>query len=248
MIDQAQDVLGYRFNQPDLLAEALTHASSADGRLNSNERLEFLGDAILGYVICEHLYHTYPELLEGELTKIKSTVVSRKTCAKLSKAMKLHDMLSLGKGMTGRQALPASVAADVFESVIAAIYLDGGIDPARDFILHHMGPVIEEARVSTHQQNFKSVLQQFAQKHLPKHPEYAVVDEKGPDHSKSFQVAVQLDDHRFPPAWAASKKQAEQAAALHALSEMGLVTRDDDDKPHLIPEDQHAAVADKLLA
>ncbi|MEM1213688.1 MAG: ribonuclease III [Planctomycetota bacterium] len=247
MIEQAQDVIGYRFNQPDLLAEALTHASSAEGRLNSNERLEFLGDAILGYVICEHLYHTYPELLEGELTKIKSAVVSRKTCAKLSKAMKLQDMLSLGKGMAGRQALPSSVAADVFESVIAAIYLDGGIEPTRQFILYHMGPAIEEARVSSHQQNFKSVLQQFAQKHLPKHPEYAVLDEKGPDHSKSFQVAVQLEEHTFPPAWAASKKQAEQQAALLALTEMGLVTHDDADQPHLIPEEQHAAVADQLL-
>ena len=109
-----------------ILESALTHASGADHRLASNERLEFLGDAILGHVVCELLFHQFPQFLEGDLTKIKSVVVSRQTCAKISEALGLQEFLILGKGMTTHPAVPPSVLADVFESLIAAIYLDGG--------------------------------------------------------------------------------------------------------------------------
>jgi len=123
LIDQAARILDYRFNDGALLREALTHASSAGSRLQSNERMEFLGDAILGFVVCDYLYNHYTDLLEGELTKIKSTVVSRRTCAKVSERIQLTEMLNLGKGMEGRQHVPHSVAAAVFESVVAAIAL-----------------------------------------------------------------------------------------------------------------------------
>ena len=122
MLDRAALILGYRFNDPELLVEALTHASSAGDRLNSNERMEFLGDAILGFVVCEYLFGQFPDFLEGDLTKIKSAVVSRRACAEISNQINLADMLNLGKGMTGRLGLPSSVAAAVFESVIAAIW------------------------------------------------------------------------------------------------------------------------------
>ncbi len=223
LIDDAYELTGYRFRDEKLLTEAVTHASSAGHRLESNERMEFLGDAILGYVVCEHLFHAHPDLLEGELTKIKSAVVSRKTCTKISHALRLSSLLSLGKGMGNHAELPGSVAAAVFEAIIAAIYLDSDFMTARAFILKHLTPYIEEAANSTHQSNFKSVLQQHAQRHLTGSPMYVVLDEKGPDHSKAFEVCVEIDGRRFPSAWAQSKKEAEQQAALLALHELELI-------------------------
>lgn len=247
MIDAALEILGYRFKRPALLEEALTHASSANTRVDSNERMEFLGDAVLGFVVCEYLFDTYPDLLEGDLTKIKSTVVSRRTCAKISKAIGLSDMLSLGKGMAGRPGLPNSVAAAAFESIIAAIYMDGGLEPVKAFILEHIKPYVEEAEQSAHQHNFKSVLQQFSQKYLPTHPQYVMIGQKGPDHAKAFEVGVQLFDRKFSPAWANSKKEAEQKAALLALTELGLLRIDDDGQVHIEDEAHEEAIARELL-
>ena len=226
MIDEAEQVLGYRFENEQLLIEALTHASIAGHRLQSNERMEFLGDTILGFVVSEYLFKTYPNDLEGELTKIKSAVVSRKVCAKVSHELNLHRLLSLGKGMSSRPSLPSSVHAAVFESMIAAIYLDGGLEPARQFILKHVVPSIHESAESAHQQNFKSLLQQYAQKNLPSNPTYLLLDEKGPDHSKAFEVCVEINGRRFGSAWDNSKKEAEQKAALLSLKELGLVEVD----------------------
>jgi len=238
MVEKANEVLGYRFKDAALLREAVTHASVADDRLQSNERMEFLGDAILGFVVCEYLYNAYPELLEGDLTKIKSAVVSRRVCAKISEANNMAELLNLGKGMAGRTGLPSSVAAAVLESLIAAIYLDGGLKEAKDFILRHIVPFIKEAAESAHQQNFKSVLQQYAQKHLPTNPIYVLLDEKGPDHAKCFEVCVEVEGRRSQSAWANSKKEAEQNAALNALLELGLATRNA--KGHIQLTDKHA--------
>jgi ribonuclease-3 len=226
MIEHAAEILGYRFQNPALLTEALTHASVAGHRLESNERLEFLGDTILGYVVSEYLFHAFPQYLEGELTKVKSAVVSRKVCADVSEKLNLGSMLSLGKGMSRRAKLPGSVAAAVVESVIAAIYLDGGVEPARRFILEHFRPFIDALAESTHQDNFKSVLQQHAQRRMSGHPDYIVLDEKGPDHSKCFEVCVEISGRRFASAWANSKKEAEQKAALLALQELGIIATD----------------------
>ena len=222
LIQEAAKVLHYTFNDESLLTEALTHASIAGHRIESNERMEFFGDAILSLVVCEYLYRTYPTLLEGDLTKIKSAVVSRKVCARISKQLKLSSLLNLGKGMTSRPSLPPSVQAAVVESLIGAIYLDGGIKPVEAFILQHFAPFIHDAAISAHQQNFKSVLQHYAQKSLPSAPVYVVLDEKGPDHSKCFEVCVEVDGRRFGSAWANSKKEAEQQAALNALRELEL--------------------------
>ena len=239
MIKKAADILGYTFKDEAILQEALTHASCADSRLNSNERMEFLGDAILGFVVCEYLYQQFPDLLEGDLTKIKSAVVSRRVCAKISESIELEQMLTLGKGMSGRPALPSSVAAAVFESIIAGIYLDEGIRSARAFILRMVKPFINETADSAHQQNFKSVLQQIAQRHLPTNPSYVLVDEKGPDHAKAFEVGVQIDSKTFPSAWANSKKQAEQQAALNALCELGITEACSETlKVSMIPEEE----------
>jgi len=136
-------------------------------------------------------------------------------------------VLHLGKGMSGRAAPPGSIAAAVLESVIAAIYLDGGLEPASRFIIEHLKPFIERIDQSTHQHNFKSVLQQYAQRHLPENPQYVLLDEKGPDHSKCFEVCAQVAGRRFGSAWANSKKEAEQKAALIALQEMNLMETDE---------------------
>src|ERR1700683_2577717 len=126
LLEECQQAIGYQFQQEELLRAALTHTSGADTRLASNERLEFLGDAILGLVVCEQLFMLFPEYQEGDLTKVKSAVVSRRTCARISKLLNLGDFLFLGKGMsTYPSAMPSNLLADVYESLVAAIYLDG---------------------------------------------------------------------------------------------------------------------------
>ena len=223
----AQAALGYEFNDPNLLVAALTHASVANTRLQSNERLEFLGDAVLGMVVCEELFQRYHEYLEGELTKIKSVVVSRQVCAEIADELGLGDLLFLGKGMRERSALPTSLNAAVFEALIAAIYLDGGIKPARRFILEHLAKHIEAVADSENHRNYKSHLQQYAQKHLGVTPCYDALDEQGPDHSKCFEICVIVGDRRFPSAWGNCKKEAEQQAALRALQELNLADEDE---------------------
>src|SRR2546423_861689 len=140
ILDECQKAIGYQFRQPEMLRSALTHASGANTRLASNERLEFLGDAVLGLVTCEQLFLRFPDYQEGDLTKIKSVVVSRRTCARISRLLNLGDFLFLGKGMHIHSVVPASLLADVFESLVAAVYLDGGLEPARRFILQYVGP------------------------------------------------------------------------------------------------------------
>jgi ribonuclease III len=218
---RCEERIGYSFSDRTLLVAALTHASGAQHRLLSNERLEFLGDAILGAVVCEVLFHRYPEYLEGDLTRIKSVVVSRRTCAKISKQLELQEFLILGKGMATSPAVPMSLMADVFESLLAAIYLDGGNESARHFIVSNMGPEIDDVAADSHGGNFKSLLQQHAQRESGMTPVYMLLDEQGPDHSKSFKVAARVDERKFHPAWGRNKKEAEQRAARNALYEIG---------------------------
>lgn len=224
---RCQELLDHQFSDPDILARALTHSSVAHNRQDSNERMEFLGDAVLALVVCHELYDHADELTEGEMTKVKSSVVSRNTCAIMAEEIGLCDQLFLGKGMSRRAALPMSVAAAVFESIIGAIYLDGGIDPAREFILTHISGHIAEALANEHQENYKSMLQQHAQRCLGLTPNYNLLDEKGPDHSKCFEVEVAMDGKHFTSAWGMTKKQAEQGAAKRALAELGLLSDED---------------------
>ncbi|MFN9077823.1 MAG: ribonuclease III, partial [bacterium] len=217
--------IDYRFQDRALLVQALVHASIASARVASNERLEFLGDAILGAVVCEHLYRRCPEELEGELTKIKSNAVSRKVCAEIAVELGLADAVHLGKGMGDRTNLPQSLLAALFESVIGAVYLDGGIEPARAIILRLLDARIGESARLGHQQNFKSVLQQALQQRELGTPVYVVLEEKGPDHAKCFEICVEIGARRFKGCWGMSKKSAEQQAALEALVELGVVER-----------------------
>jgi ribonuclease-3 len=220
-LDRCEQALGYKFNNRELLQSALTHASGANTRLESNERLEFLGDSVLGIIVCEELYNRFPELLEGDLTKIKSVVVSRRTCASISKTLGFDECILLGKGMMGRASLPLSLLAAVFESLIAAVYIDSNIDETRKIILQLIGPSIDEFSQSHTHRNYKSYLQQYAQRELSLTPIYELLDEQGPDHSKCFEICVRLGPNRFGSAWGPNKKDAEQKAAHNALYELG---------------------------
>ena len=232
---KAQEILGYQFKDPSLIDLSLRHASISESRLDSNERLEFLGDAILGMIVCERIFMRYPEYLEGEMTKIKSLAVSRKICAKIAIELGLDQLILVGKGMLTQPELPQSLAAAVLESVIAALYIDGSMEAVRGFLEPLLDPLLDEAVDSGHQHNFKSVLQQHAQKAFGVSPSYRVLSEKGPDHAKAFHIAVELDGQRFDPCWGQSKKAAEQGAAKSALADLGLI-EDSDDQSRLIDD------------
>ncbi len=211
-----EESLGYRFVDRALLQRCLTHSSIARTRLDSNERLEFLGDAILGTVVCELLFHRYPEKTEGELTRIKSVVVSRSTCAKLSNDLRLTEFLQLGKGLADFEQIPVSIQAAVFESIVAGLYLDGGMDVVQPFLIRLIAPEIERTVESSYGRNYKSLLQQLVQKHQRGTPLYRLLDECGPDHSKCFKIAAVVGIDAYPPAWGPNKKEAEQRAAENA--------------------------------
>ncbi len=218
--------IGYAFRDPAILVAAVTHASGARHRLASNERLEFLGDAILGFVVCERLFHAFPESLEGDLTRIKSVVVSRETCSRLSAQLGLAEFLILGKGFSGTggcgtgRSVPDSVLSDLFESLVAAIYLDGGMEKVKPFVERLLGPEIDKVVSGETGSNHKSLLQQQAQRDFGLTPTYEVLAEEGPDHSKSFRVSAQIGNRSYPPAWGRNKKEAEQRAASNALLEL----------------------------
>jgi ribonuclease-3 len=216
---ECEQQIGYKFQDRRLLRAALTHASGAEHRLASNERMEFLGDAILGLIVCETLYRDYPDFSEGDLTRIKSQVVSRQTCAKVSARLGLEKFLILGKGMA-TSSMPTSLLSDVFESLIAAIYLDGGIEPAGNFIRQQMNPEILVAVEGDALDNSKSTLQQLTQRQSGAMPSYQLLDQLGPDHNKQFQVAVVISGRTFTAAWGRNKKEAEQRAAGNALAEL----------------------------
>jgi len=220
VLEECQEAIGYRFQKPEMLRAALTHTSSANTRAASNERLEFLGDSVLGLVTCEQLFARFPDYQEGDLTKVKSVVVSRKTCARFSLEIGLGDFLFLGKGVGNYGEIPANMLADVFESMVAAIFLDGGWDAAKSFILRFMGPEIERVAGEAVSSNSKSQLQTVVQREYGGTPRYVVLDEQGPDHDKCFKVAAQVGDHRFPAAWARTKKDAELRAAVNALADI----------------------------
>lgn len=182
----------------------------------SNERLEFLGDAVLGLVVTDHLYRTYPDLLEGEMAKVRASIVSAATLAEVAVEFDLGSALLLGKGedASGGREKP-SILADAIEAVIAAVYLDGGWPAASELILRLLGDRIAEASTGPGGQDHKTRLQELAARHLEAMPTYDVVDE-GPDHAKHFRAVVRLDERILGRGEGRSKKQAEQAAARDA--------------------------------
>jgi ribonuclease III len=222
-LQELEKVLEYHFSDPALLEQAMKHASTADSRVDSNERMEFYGDAVLNLVICRCLYERFPQYLEGDMTKVKSMLVSRRTCARVAKAMGLDVWMHVSKGISGTRGFEGSIAAGMIEALIAAIYIDGGYDEASRFILRTFGTFIEPADAEQHHENYKSLLQQHAQQDFHATPIYQLLDEKGPDHNKCFEVGVTISHRHFPSAWGINKKEAEQLAAFKALVELGVL-------------------------
>ncbi|MBO4893869.1 MAG: ribonuclease III [Clostridia bacterium] len=220
-LDLFQEKLGYKFNNIELLERALSHSSYANenGLPESNERLEFLGDSVLGFISAEYFFSTYKAQSEGSLTKHRAAAVCEKTLCTFSKELGIDKVIRLGKGetRTGGAERP-SILADAFESVLAAVYLDGGIEPAKKIVLRFITREgIDEAR-----RDYKTMLQEVVQKHPEEAVEYFVVDERGPDHDKEFTVEVHLNSNVIGSGTGRSKKLAEQAAAREALRLMGL--------------------------
>ena len=220
MLVRCEERLAYEFQDKSLLFEAITHASSSSTRLRSYERMEFLGDSILGFLVCEYLFNRFPGWLEGNLTKVKSVVVSRQTCAQIGDELGLVDFLIVGKGIGTSGTVPSSLLANAFESIVCAIYLDGGWKAVRKFLLPLIMEQVDATIAGDTPTNYKSELQQYAQKRFGLPPNYQLLGNKGPDHDKSFMVSAQVGKRQFTPAWGKNKKEAEQRAAANALAEI----------------------------
>ena len=218
-----QHAIGYRFRDRGLVEHAMTHTSRANedvsGGVRDNESLEFLGDAVLGFVIADVLFNEFPDSDEGQKSKLKAMLVSTTTLARQAERLSLGDHLLLGRGEEksgGRQK--QALLADGYEALIAAIYLDGGVEHARAFIVREFAPLIADARRDgLAAQDYKSALQELLQGRNLALPDYRVIGTLGPDHQKLFQVQVVVDGEPLAEATGSSKKEAEQEAARVAL-------------------------------
>lgn len=218
-----EEALEVRFDNAELLMRALVHSSAKDATLPCNERMEFLGDSVLGLVVSEHLYHLFPDFPEGDLSAIKSVVVSATSLSACAKTLNLADYVILGKGILQKKTIPDSVLANALEATIAAIYMDRGLEAARVFVLRILRPRIEEVLKDQHAKNWKSLLQQHTQKELACVPQYRVVGETGPDHEKAFDVTVDVAGKTYGPGGGKTKKDAEQQAARIAFEAIAAV-------------------------
>ena len=222
-ISPLEQAVGYTFADKALLDRALSHSSYANERKGespgSNERLEFLGDSVLGFIAAEYFYHNFPHKPEGELTRLRAAAVCEAALCAYARSFGLGDALMLGKGETaaGGNHRP-SILADAFEALLAAIYLDGGIEPARRFVLGH----IKSSGAARLAVDSKTTLQQIVQQSPEESVDYVLVEERGPDHEKCFVVEVRLHSNVLGTGHGRSKKLAEQAAAAEALKLMGV--------------------------
>lgn len=223
-----QKIINYKFKDEKLLFEALSHSSFANEnkkQRRSNERLEFLGDSVLSIVVSEYLFENYTHLPEGELTKIRASLVCEKSLHNFAKDIELGQHIMLGKGEenTGGRSRP-SILADAFEAVIAAIYLDGGLEAAKSHILRFI-PDDLSVNGNIGFNDYKTILQEIIQKNPEEKVDYYLIDEVGPDHNKAFTVQVKLNTNVIGQGVGKSKKQAEQMAAKEALELMGYVAQ-----------------------
>lgn len=217
-----EKTIGYSFKNKELLKQALTHTSYAyENEIQSNEKLEFLGDSILEFISSKYLYQNYPQLTEGEMTKVRATVVCEKSLYKVATLHNFSDFLYLGKSerKMGGQNRPA-ILADSVEAVIAAIFLDGGIEQAEKFIVESLKEDIDQATKHVGDKDYKTVLQEKLQENGDVKIEYKITKEKGPDHNKSFEAEVSCNKKALAKGEGRSKKQAEMMAAKKALENL----------------------------
>lgn len=227
--DAAPNPFSYRFKNPALLHEALTHKSHVNERkepvLKHNERLEFLGDAVLSLIISDHLASLFPHFTEGALSKLKAKLVSESSLAKAAKRLDLGARLQLGRGeelSKGREK--SSLLADALEAMIAAVYLDGGLEASRSFTLDALQEElsqVESQQAKPGGDDYKTRFQEWCQKRYDALPRYVMVKESGPDHHKLFEVEAQIDGKAVGTGRGHSKKEAEQMAAQRALESVG---------------------------
>ncbi len=216
---ELEENIGYKFKNKELLKKALTHISYAyEHNIESNEKLEFLGDSILEFVSSIYLFENYRNLKEGEMTKVRATVVCEKSLYKVAKKHNFNDYLYLGKSerMSHGENRPA-ILADSVEAVIAGIYLDGGMEPAQKFIIENLKEEIKIASQNVGQKDYKTVLQEKLQKAGEVKIEYRIINESGPDHNKTFEALVECDGKKLARGIGKSKKMAEMEAAKKAL-------------------------------
>lgn len=221
-MEKIEQKLGYEFQNKELLKKALTHTSYAyEKNIESNEKLEYLGDSILEFITSKYLYFNYPKLTEGEMTKVRASVVCEKSLHKVAKLHDFSDFLYLGKSeqLSGGKNRPA-ILADSVEAVIAAIYIDGGIEPAEKFIIENLKKEIEQASEHVGIKDHKTVLQEKLQIHGDVKIEYEIIKETGPDHDKSFEAQVKCNGKILAKGKGKSKKEAEMQAAKKALEEL----------------------------
>lgn len=212
--------IGYTFKNKNLLETALTHSSYAyERKKTSNEKLEFLGDSILEFISSIYLYENYSNLTEGEMTKVRATVVCENSLYKVANLLNFSDFLLLGKSekASEQKGVRPAILADSVEAVIAAMYLDGGIEVARDFIVSNLKEDIKIATKNVGQKDYKTVLQEKLQVHGDVHIEYKITDEYGPDHDKTFVAEVLCNGRKLATGKGNSKKHAEMSAAKSAL-------------------------------
>ena len=219
---ELEQVIGYHFHKPELLTEALCHSSYANEKrtVRCNERLEFLGDSVLSIVVSNHLFRNCTHLPEGELTKIRASLVCEKSLFEWAKTIGLGDYLLLGHGedVSGGRERP-SILSDAFEAVIAAMFLDGGMEAVTPYILRFLPEKFD--RPSDAFTDYKTVLQEVIQQNPEERVEYVLVGEDGPDHAKLFHMEVRLNSNVIGRGTGKSKKIAEQMAAKEALLLMG---------------------------
>ena len=220
-LEKLQKNIGYKFKNIKLLEKALTHTSYAyEHEIESNEKLEFLGDSILEFVSSDYLYQNYPKLKEGEMTKVRATVVCESSLYKVAKLHDFSDFLYVGKSeqLTKGNQKPA-ILADSVEAVIAAMYIDGGLEPAQKFITENLKEEIENATKHVGLKDYKTVLQEKMQEHGNVKIRYKIIKEIGPDHDKTFEAEVEVNGKKLARGRGKSKKQAEMEAAKKALEE-----------------------------
>lgn len=219
---QFEKNIGYTFKDKHLLKTALTHTSYAhDNKVESNEKLEYLGDAILEFVISKYLFENYNHLKEGEMTKVRATVVCEDSLYQVAIKHNFSDFLFLGRGELHCEGnKKPTILADSVEAVIAAIYLDSNIEEVRRFIIENLKQAVEQASKNVGNKDYKTVLQEKLQKKGNVHIVYNILEEKGPDHDKSFVAEVKCDDKSLATGEGKTKKQAEMQAAKKALEEI----------------------------
>jgi len=215
---------GIKFKNPELLNLALCHRSFANERgdgTGNNERLEFLGDSVLGLAVAEYLYESLPDRPEGDLAKIKSFVVSEASLSEIARGLRVDNFILIGKGeeYSGGRAKKA-ILADAFEAIIGAFFLDSGFREARRFVLEFLVPEITKVLENRHEKDYKTLLQEFAQKNYRTYPRYVLSRKTGPDHDRVFWMQVEVGGRSFGPGKGPNKKQAEQAAAAIAYEEL----------------------------